>query len=64
MWVLLSSRIRTWLMLAVAVPILRSVLRRASVSATRRDPNSTAARALRTADAGLSRLDRRQRRQR
>jgi hypothetical protein len=63
-WVLLSSRIRTWLMLAVAVPILRAVLRRASASATRRDPNSTAARALRTADSGLSRLDRRERRDR
>jgi hypothetical protein len=58
-WVLLSSRIRTWLMLAVAVPVLRSVLRRASASASRRDPSSTAARALRSADAGLSRLDRR-----
>ena len=64
MWVLLSSRIRTWLMLAVAVPVLRAVLRRASASATRRDPNSTAARVLRTADSGLSRLDRRERRDR
>jgi len=61
-WVLLSSRLRTWLMLAVAVPVLRAVLRRASASATRRDPNSTASRALRSAESGLSRLDRRQRR--
>lgn len=64
MWVLLSSRLRTWLMLAVAVPLLRSVLRRASASVTRRDPGSRAARGLRTVDAGLSRLDRRERRQR
>jgi hypothetical protein len=61
-WVLLSSRLRTWLMLAIAVPVLRAVLRRASASAARRNPSSTAARALRSADAGLSRLDRRQRR--
>ena len=64
MWVLLSSRLRTWLLLAIAVPILRSVLRRASASAAQRDPSSTAARALRSAEAGLSRLDRRQRRRR
>ena len=62
MWVLLSSRLRTWLMLAVAVPVLRAVLRRASATADRRDPTSTASRALRTAESGLSRLDRRQRR--
>ena len=61
---LLSSRLRTWLLLAIAVPILRSVLRRASASAGRRDPSSTAARALRSAEAGLAKLDRRERRQR
>lgn len=64
MWVLLSSRLRTWLMLAVAVPILRTVLRRASTSAAQRNPDSSAARALRTVDTGLSRFDRRERRQR
>jgi hypothetical protein len=63
-WVLLSSRLRTWLLLAIAVPVLRVVLRRASASAARRDPSSTTARALRSAEAGLSRLDRRQRRER
>jgi len=63
-WVLLSSRLRTWLMLAVAVPLLRAVLRRASASAAQRDPGSRAARGLRSLDAGLSRLDRRERRQR
>jgi hypothetical protein len=51
-------------MLAIAVPILRAVLRRASTSASRRNPNSTGARVLRSAEAGLSRLDRRQRRER
>jgi hypothetical protein len=63
-WVLLSSRLRTWLLLAIAVPILRTVLRRASTSAARRDPNSSAARALRSVDSGLSRFDRRERRER
>jgi len=60
-WVLLSSRLRTWLLLAIAVPLLRSVLRRASAAAARRDPESSSARALRSLDTGLSRLDRRQR---
>jgi hypothetical protein len=50
-------------MLAVAVPVLRSILRRASASADRRDPGSKSARGLRTLDSGLSRLDRRQRRE-
>jgi hypothetical protein len=63
-WVLLSSRLRTWLMLAIAVPILRTVLRRTSSSAARRNPDSSAARALRSVDAGLSRFDRRERRAR
>jgi hypothetical protein len=61
-WVLLSSRLRTWLLLAVAVPIFRAVIRRASASATRRNPGSAAAGALRSLDTGLSRLDRRRRR--
>ncbi|HEX8092874.1 hypothetical protein [Jatrophihabitans sp.] len=64
MWVLLSSRLRTWLLLAIAVPVVRAVLRRASASAARRDPSSAMARALRSAESGLSRLDRRKRRQR
>jgi hypothetical protein len=52
-WVLLSSRLRTWLMLAVAVPLLRAVLRRASSSAAQRDPSSRAARGLRSLETGL-----------
>lgn len=59
MWVLLSSRLRTWLLLAVAVPVLRMVVRRASAAATRRNPGSAAAGALRSLDTALSRLDRR-----
>ncbi|MEO6500683.1 MAG: hypothetical protein ABIQ09_02085 [Jatrophihabitantaceae bacterium] len=64
MWVLLSSRLRTWLLLAIAVPAFRAALRRFSASAARRDPNSTAARRLRSLDSGLSRFDRRDRRRR
>jgi hypothetical protein len=64
MWVLLSSRLRTWLLLAIAVPAFRAALRRASASAARRDPASPTARRLRSLDSGLSRFDRRDRRRR
>jgi hypothetical protein len=63
-WVLLSSRLRTWLLLAVAVPVIRSVVRRASAAATRRNPGSAGAGALRSLDTALSRLDRRRSRRR
>lgn len=62
MWLLLSSRLRTWLLLAIAMPVFRAVLRRASASAARRDPRSAASRGLRSLETGLSRLDRRRRR--
>ena len=61
MWVLLSSRLRTWLLLAVALPLFRAVLRRSSAVASRRDPESAVAGALRKLESGLSRLDRRRR---
>ncbi len=46
MWLFLSSRIRTWLLLAVALPLA---------------PNSTAASMLRRADSTLTSLARRRR---
>jgi len=58
-WVLLSSRLRTWLLLAVALPLFRAVIRRSSAAASRRNPGSPAAGALRSLDSGLGRLDRR-----
>jgi hypothetical protein len=61
-WVFLSSRLRAWLLLAVALPLVRAVLRRASASAAQRDPGSRAARGLRSLESNLGRLDRRQRR--
>lgn len=59
MWALLSSRIRTWLVIAVAIPIARRLVRRASAAADRRDPNAGAAKVLRRADSVLSGLSRR-----
>ncbi len=61
MWLFLSSRIRTWLLLAVALPLARTIIHRAAASASRRDPNSTAASMLRRADSTLTSLARRRR---
>lgn len=61
MWVLLSSRLRTWLLIALAVPLLRALLRRVAASADRRDAGSRTARGLHSLEAGLGRFDRRER---
>jgi hypothetical protein len=51
MWVLLSSRLRTWLALAVLLPLVRAVLRR--IAAAR--PGSPLAARLVQVDAFLAR---------
>ena len=61
MWVLLSSRVRTWLLLAVLVPVARRALRQV---AERTAPVSRATRTLHAADSALSRVDRRERKAR
>src|SRR2546430_8523082 len=38
MWVFLSARLRTWLLLAVALPLARLLVHRLAVAAQRRDP--------------------------
>jgi hypothetical protein len=58
MWALFSARVRTWLFVAFALPVLRMVVRRFSTRATRRDPASAAARWSRRADSALSRAGR------
>jgi hypothetical protein len=58
-WVLLSSRLRTWLLLAVAVPVLRAVVRRLAARTAERNPGSASAGALGSLDRTLSRLNRR-----
>lgn len=62
MWALLSTRLRTWLLFAVAVPVVRAGVHHAARRAEERDPHGTSAGALRRADAALTRLSRRRRR--
>lgn len=61
MWLFLSSRIRTWLLLAIALPLARTIIHRMAASAARRNPNSSAASGLRRADSALTSLARRRR---
>lgn len=60
MWVLLSTRLRTWLALAILLPLVRKVLR--GVAARR--PDSPLAGRLRQADELLARFGNRGRRRR
>jgi hypothetical protein len=56
MWVFLSNRIRTWLVLAVAVPVARRVLNRIAAARAASHPDARSTAALRHADSALGRL--------
>jgi hypothetical protein len=58
MWVFLSRRIRNWLLLAVALPVLRSLVHRLATARQERSPDARATRLLGHADSGLIRLHR------
>lgn len=63
MWAFLSSRLRTWLLIAVALPLVRALLRRISAAAERRRPGARSTRLVGRADSVLQSLaDRRSRR--
>ncbi len=59
MWVLLSTRLRTWLLFAVAVPLVRAVVHHAARRAAEGDPSSTVSRTLARLDTTLTKLSRR-----
>jgi hypothetical protein len=54
MWVFLSARLRTWLLLAIALPLARLLVHRLAVAAERRDPSARAAKLLRRADSAVT----------
>jgi len=54
MWVFLSARLRTWLLLAIAVPLVRLLVHRLAVGAERHDPSARTARLLRRADSAVT----------
>ena len=54
MWVFLSARLRTWLLLAIALPLARLLVHRLAVAAERRDPSARTAKLLRRADSAVT----------
>jgi len=54
MWVFLSARLRTWLLLAVALPLARLLVHRLAVAAERRDPSGRTAKLLHQADSAVT----------
>jgi len=58
MWALLSTRLRTWLLFAILVPLAGVVARAAARRLERRHGSTRLSRALRTASDAASRRDR------
>jgi hypothetical protein len=54
MWVFLSSRLRTWLLLAIALPLVRLVVHRLAVAAEHHDQSARTAKLLRRADSAVT----------
>jgi hypothetical protein len=54
MWVFLSARLRTWLLLAIALPLARLLVHRLAVAAERHDPSARTAKLLHGADSAVT----------
>jgi hypothetical protein len=54
MWVLLSARLRAWLLLAIALPLARLLVHRLAVAAERHAPSARRAKLLRRADSAVT----------
>jgi hypothetical protein len=59
MWLFLTRRLRTWLLLAIALPVGRAVVHRLALAAERRDPSTRTARTLHQADSAVAAVSRR-----
>jgi hypothetical protein len=54
MRVLLSARLRTWVLPAIALPLARLLVHRLAVGAERHDPSARMAKLLRGADSAVT----------
>lgn len=54
MWVFLSARLRTWLLLVIALPLARLLVHRLAVAAERHDPSARRVKLLRRADSAVT----------
>jgi len=59
MWVFLSVRLRTWLLLAIALPLARLLVHSLAVAAERHDPSARTAKLLGRADSVVTAASRR-----
>jgi hypothetical protein len=59
MWAFFSRRLRTWLLLAIALPLARALVHRMAVAADQRDPSTRTAKALHQADSTVTAVSRR-----
>jgi len=54
MWAFLSARLRTWLVLAIALPLARLLVHRLAVAAEHHDPSTRTAKLLHKADSAVT----------
>jgi hypothetical protein len=59
MWAFFSRRLRTWLLLAIALPLAQAIVHRLALAAGRRDPSTRTAKTLRQADSAVTAVYRR-----
>jgi hypothetical protein len=59
MWVFLSARLRTWLLLAIALPLARLLVHRLAVAAEQQDASARTAKLLHRADSAVTAVSRR-----
>lgn len=59
MWVFLTRRLRIWVLLAIVVPLVRVLVHRLAVVASKRNPRATTARWLQNADSAVTSVSQR-----
>jgi hypothetical protein len=56
MWMFLSRRLRTWVVLAVVLPVVRTVVHKAAIREQTRSPDAKPARLLARTDSALTKV--------
>ncbi len=59
MWMFLTTRMRRWVLLAIALPMARLLVHRLALAAEHRDPSTRTASALHRADSAVTGVSRR-----
>jgi hypothetical protein len=59
MWIFLTRRLRRWVLLAIALPAARLLVRRLALAADHHDPSTRTARTLHKVDSGVTAVSRR-----